>query len=66
MLVLHFVPIGNNRLFPVVEAIVAFGVSETEEVVILAADTGAETPGFENGLGKDYLRIFDAVFFRAA
>ena len=37
---------------------------ETEEVVVLIADTGAETAGFEDGLGKDDLRIFDAVLLQ--
>lgn len=43
------------------KAIVAFGVSESEEIVMLIADTGAETSGFEDGLGEDNLRVFDAM-----
>ncbi len=63
MFVLHFVLVGNDALFPMVEDVVAVRVPESEEVVVLVADTGSETAGFEDGLGKDNLRIFDAMFF---
>lgn len=34
---------------------------EPKEIIMHIADPGAEVPGFEDGLGKDDLRIFDAV-----
>jgi hypothetical protein len=39
-------------------------VPETEEVVMLVADTGTETAGFKDGLGKDDFRVFDAVLLQ--
>ena len=61
MFVLHLVLVGDDAFFPMVEAIVALWVSEPEEVVMLIADSGAEMAGFEDGLGKNNLRIFDTV-----
>ena len=39
MLILHFVLVGDDALFPVTKAIVAFRVSEPEEVVVLISAT---------------------------
>lgn len=64
VLVLHFVLVGDDALFPMVKNVVAVRVPETEEVVVLIADTGAETASFKDGLGKDNLRIFDAVLLQ--
>ena len=64
MFVLHFVLVGDDALFPVVKDVVAVRVPETEEVVVLVADTGAETAGFKDSLGKDDLRVFDAVLLQ--
>ena len=66
MFVLHFIPIGDDAFFPVVKNVVAVRVTEAEEVVVLVAHTGAETAGFEDGLGKNDLRVFDAMLLRAA
>lgn len=66
MFVLHFIPIGDDALFPMVKDVVAVRVPETEEVVILVTDTGAETAGFKDGLGKDDLRVFDAVLLQGS
>ena len=66
MLVLHFVLVGDDALFPMVKDIVAVRVPESEEVVILIAHTGTETAGFKDGLGKDNLRIFDAVLLKGS
>ena len=63
MFVLHFVLVGDDALFPMVKDVVAVRVPESEEVVVLVADTGAETAGFKDGLGKDDFRVFDSVFF---
>ena len=64
--VLHFVLVGDDALFPMVKNVVAVRVPESEEVVVLVANTGAETAGFEDGLGKDDLRIFDAVLLQGS
>ena len=64
--VLHFVLVGDDAFFPVVKNVVAVRVTEAEEVVVLVAHTGAETAGFEDGLGKNDLRVFDAMLLRAA
>ena len=64
VLVLHFVLVGDDALFPVVKNVVAVRVPETEEVVVLVTDTGAETAGFKDGLGKDDFRVFDAVLLQ--
>lgn len=66
MFVLHFVLIRDDALFPVVKNVVAVRVPETEEVVILVTDTGAETAGFKDGLGKDDFRVFDAVLLQGS
>lgn len=66
VLVLHFVLICDDALFPMVKDVVAVRVPESEEVVILVAHTGAEAPGFEDGLGKDDLRVFDAMLLQGS
>ena len=66
MFVLHFVLVGNDALFPMVKDVVAIRVPESEEVVVLVADTGAETAGFKDGLGKDDFRVFDAVLLQGS
>lgn len=49
-----------------VKDVVAVRVPETEEVVVLVADAGTETAGFEDGLGKDNFRVFDAVLLQGS
>ena len=39
-------------------------MSKPEEIVMLIADTGTEASCFEDCLGKDDLRKFDAVFLQ--
>ena len=46
MLVLYLVTVGYDRLLPMLEGIVALGVPEAEEIVVLTADTGTEGTGF--------------------
>lgn len=64
MLVLYFVLVGDDALFPVVKNVVAVRVPETKKVVVLVAHTGAETAGFKDGLGKDDFRVFDSVLLQ--
>lgn len=61
VLVLHPVAVGYNGCFPVVKGIIAFGMAESEKIVVLSAEAGSEISRFEDCLGKDDLWVFDAV-----
>ena len=44
--ILYPISVGDDRLFPVIEGVVTLGVFESEEIVVLTADTGTEGAGF--------------------
>lgn len=64
MLVLHPVTVCNDTFFPMVERVIALGVTKAEEIVLLLTETGLEVARLKDGLGKDYLRELDTVLLQ--